>query len=163
MNPPNLESALQQLEFCRDMDQADLASLASIATWKEFARGDVLFREGEAAEEVYLIVQGEVGLSVFRPQVGHRHLASIKAGEIVGWSPMLGRQRMSDTARALAPTQTIVVRGGELIQLCYDHPAFGCKFMHRTAQTVAERLSATRLQMLELCGVRLPEAVLESD
>lgn len=163
MSPPNLKDALRQVEFCREMDDADLSRLAAISRWEEFQRGDILFREGEAAEEVYLIVHGEVGLSVFGAHVGHRHLASVGAGELVGWSPILERSRMTDTARALAPTQAIVVPGGDLIRLCYDNPAFGCKFMHRTAQTVAERLSAARLQMLELCGVRLPEAVLESD
>jgi CRP-like cAMP-binding protein len=163
MDSTNLKIALRQMGFCREMDDADLSRLASIAAWKEFQRGDVLFREGESAEDVYLIIQGEVGLSVFGPHVGHRHLASVGPGELVGWSPILERTRMSDTARALAPTQVVVVPGAALIHLCYEHPSFGCKFMHRTAQTVAARLSAARLQMLDLCGVRLPVAVLESD
>jgi CRP-like cAMP-binding protein len=163
MDPTNVKNALRQLDFCREMDDADLSRLASIAGWKEYQRGEVLFREGESADEVYLIVQGEVGLSVFGPHLGHRHLASVGAGELVGWSPILERTRMSDTARAMAPTQVVIVPGGKLIQLCYENPAFGVKFMHRTALTVAERLSAARLQMLDLCGVRLPVAALESD
>jgi hypothetical protein len=35
--------------------------------------------------------------------------------------------------------------------------------MHRVACTLAERLSGTRIQLLEMCGVHLPEFPIESD
>jgi hypothetical protein len=35
--------------------------------------------------------------------------------------------------------------------------------MHRAAQVLAQRLGATRLQLLDMTGQRLPEVVLESD
>ena len=44
-----------------------------------------------------------------------------------------------------------------------QNPAFGFHFMHRVACTLADRLSGTRLQLLEMCGVHLPDVALESD
>lgn len=53
--------------------------------------------------------------------------------------------------------------GEDLMQLCMSNPSFGFQFMHRAACTLAERLSGTRLQLLEVGGVHLPEFQLESD
>ena len=60
-------------------------------------------------------------------------------------------------------TTAIAINGQEVLKLCKDDPEFGFEFMHRAARVLAERLAATRLQLLEMGGVRLPEVAIESD
>ena len=84
-------------------------------------------------------------------------------GELVGWSPLVGRHRLSDTARTLTPVKALAIDGEQVIALCRDNPEFGFEFMHRVAMALAERLSATRLQLLDLSGFQLPDVQIESD
>ena len=44
-----------------------------------------------------------------------------------------------------------------------DNPEFGFEFMHRVAMALAQRLSATRLQLLDMSGFQLPDVQIESD
>ena len=53
--------------------------------------------------------------------------------------------------------------GKAALKLCAEDPEFGFEFMRRAAQVLAERLAATRMQLLEMGGVRLPEVAIESD
>jgi CRP-like cAMP-binding protein len=77
-------------------------------------------------------------------------------GDLVGWSALLGRTRLSDTACTLSPVKAIVFDGQALSAFCAEHPATGYQFMRQATQALALRLSGTRLQLLEMCGSRLP-------
>jgi CRP-like cAMP-binding protein len=70
---------------------------------------------------------------------------------------------LSDTARTLTPTKAIAMDGQRVLALCAEDPKFGFAFMHRAAQTLASRLSASRLQLLKMSGANLPPVQIESD
>ena len=84
-------------------------------------------------------------------------------GELIGWSPLVGRALLSDTARTLTPAVAVAIDGQRMLKLCAEDPQLGFDFMHRAAKTLASRLSATRLQLLEIGGPRFPKVQLESD
>jgi len=87
----------------------------------------------------------------------------VSDGELVGWSPLVGRSRLSDTARTLTPIKAVAMDGEQILAPCAKDPRFGFEFMHRAAQTLASRLSATRIQLLKMGGEHLPQARIESD
>ena len=104
-----------------------------------------------------------VSLVICAPGVGCRQLMRVGKGELVGWSPLVGQSRLSDTARTLSPTEAIAIDGQQILDLCTEHPEFGFAFMHRAAQTLASRLAATRLQLLTMSGIQLPEVQIDTD
>ena len=53
-------------------------------------------------------------------------------------------------ARVLERADALAFDGGELLAACKDDPQFGFVFMHRLLGVVAERLQATRLQVLDM-------------
>ena len=81
----------------------------------------------------------------------------------MGWSPLVGRPRLYDTARTVTDVTALALDGQKLMEFCAANPAFGFKFMHRIACVLAERLSATRLQLYEMSRLNLPKFQLESD
>ena len=76
---------------------------------------------------------------------------------------MVSRTRLTDTARTNTQTAVIAIDGEKLLALFENHPEFGFAFMHRAAQVLAQRLAATRMQLLDMTGHHLPEAPIESD
>ncbi len=157
-----LES-LRGLEFFSGIAEQYLERLAEIAQPVEFPAHCEIFREHDKAKHVYVIVTGRVSLVICQPKVGCRQLMEVGAGELVGWSPLVGRNRLSDTAWTLAPTKSLALEGSEVLALCQQVPEFGFQFMQRASQVLAERLNATRLQLFEMSGSQLPNIQIESD
>ena len=163
MSDPTMKETLRKLEFFQDISEEDLALLAEIARPVEFPANSVMFRELEPARDVYVIISGRVSLVIFEPGLGGRQLMEAGAGDFVGWSPLVGRARLSDTAHTLTSVQAVALDSERALALCSVDPQFGCKFMQRVAQVLAQRLAATRSLLVEKCGSELPEFQIESD
>lgn len=154
---------LRKLEFFQGMPDEHLQQVASISRHAEFPAHHDVFREYEPAKEVFMITQGKVSLVICAPTVGCRQLMEVGPGELMGWSPLVGQSRLSDTARTLAATKAIAIDGERLLAFCTQEPRFGFELMHRVAKTLTKRLNATRLQLLKMSGLQLPEVQIESD
>ena len=63
---------------------------------------------------------------------------------------------MTATARVLEPATLLILDSRQLITLCEHNPRFGYEFMRRTALAISQRLSATRLQLLDIYRHELP-------
>lgn len=154
---------LRSSDLFRDIDDDHLESLAEICREVDFPARHTVFEEYDLAKSVYIILSGEIYLAVCDHSNSCRRIASVHAGELMGWSPLVGRARLYDTARTVTPVKALQFDGEKLMQFCASNPAFGFKFMHKVACTLAERLSGTRLQLLDLCAAQLPEFQPESD
>lgn len=163
MSEPTTTQVLRDVAFFRDIAEEHLERLAKIGRPVEFAERSEVFHEFDKAEEVYVLLSGRVSLIICQPRVGCRQLMEVGDGDLIGWSPLVGRPRLYDTARTLTPTKAIALNGEQVLALCHDDPVFGFEFMRRVAITLAERLSATRLKLLEISGVHLPDVQPESD
>ena len=159
----NTVETLRSSNFFVDLPEDQLNRLLSIAREVEFDAREAIFHEHDPAKDVYLIVSGKVSLAVCAPKVGCRQIMEVSDGDLIGWSPLLGRPRLSDTAHTLSPTKAIAFEGSQLLELCRENPEFGFEFMLRTAKVLAERLSATWIRLLDLYGPKLQNTVIESD
>lgn len=163
MSDMSIGELLRSIQFFHDIADAHLERLAEIARPVEYPEHSDIFQEHDKSKDVYVIISGKVSLVICEPKVGCRQLMQVGDGELVGWSPLVGRHRLSDTARTLTPVKALAIDGEQVIALCRDNPEFGFEFMHRVAMALAERLSATRLQLLDLSGFQLPDVQIESD
>jgi CRP-like cAMP-binding protein len=90
------------------------------------------------------------------PGRGPTQFQTIGSGELLGWTPLLGPGPMTATARALTPTQLVVINAAQVLALCTHDPKFGYELLRRTARALARRLAATRLQLLDVYRDLLP-------
>ncbi|MEQ8786885.1 MAG: cyclic nucleotide-binding domain-containing protein [Pirellulaceae bacterium] len=154
---------LRQTSFFSGIPDEQLARLAEISREASFQRGDMLFQEGDLGDEVYIVVKGEVSVVICTPKVGCRHIGTVSDGELVAWSPMLQHTRLSAGAHVIAATRVIAINAAKLRALCEEDAKLGYHFLHRIAEVLAERLSGTRMRLMEAHGVHLPEFVPETD
>ena len=156
MSEKKLLDTLSEVGFLRGIDQQYLEQIAEVAKMVTFPEGTVVFREGAPASKLYLVVSGSVALDVSTSGAGPKRIVTVGEGELLGWSPVLEQSRLTATARTLCPTEAIEVSGGQILTLCTHNPQFGYEFMRRAALTLAQRLTATRLQLLDVFGTELP-------
>lgn len=152
----NMLAVLHEIRFLHDFPDAFLEPLASVAQLRDCSPGTVVFREGQRESNIHLVVEGAVSLEFCTPGTGCRRLQTVGRGELLGWSPVLGLGEMTATARVLAPTTLLVLDARQLATLCEHNPRFGYEFMRRTALALSQRLSATRLQLLDVYHHELP-------
>ncbi len=113
-----------------------------------FDRDQILFREGDECSEFYLIVTGLVALEIAAP--GHTfRVQTLFAGDELGWSALLMGRGKHFQARTLERVDALAFEGTELLAACREDTLFGFTLMQRLLGVVAERLQATRLQLLD--------------
>ena len=57
----------------------------------------------------------------------------------------------------LDTTRVVEINIAQLLTICERDPQFGYELMRRTALALAKRLSATRMQLLNVYGPNLPQ------
>jgi CRP/FNR family cyclic AMP-dependent transcriptional regulator len=157
-NAAQILDILRSLRFLHGIGDEALSTIASVAELREVPAGSVVFREGQSDSHIYLVVSGAVALEIRLIGREAKRIQTVGAGELLGWSPVLGQISMTATARAVDPAKLIAVDATQLATLCEHDPKFGFEFMKRTALALATRLSATRLQLLDVYGHQLPTA-----
>ena len=85
---------------------------------KKLRAGTVLFRRGDAADRLYLLAEGRMGLV----EIGHEIPAGRVFGEIALFSPA---KRRTHSARCLTPCTVLHISEDTVKQLYYQNPAFG--------------------------------------
>lgn len=156
----NVIDTIRQIELFKGFSEAELGQIAAVAEELNFAEGTIIFRENTPAEFLYLIGKGTVALEMCAPSVGCRRILSLSNGELLGWSPVLEHAKFTATARAMTDVCTIRIKGRDMLTLCESDLRFGYQFMKRTALALAQRLNATRLQLVNIFGPEMPSTVL---
>jgi CRP/FNR family cyclic AMP-dependent transcriptional regulator len=156
MYETELRSALRECQFTSEIGEEHLENLAAVASWVEYPTGTVIFREGSMSSEIYLIIEGSVSLEICAPGAGCRRILTVGKGELLGWSPVLEHAPLTATARTIVDTTAVQINAGQVLTLCEHNPRFGYEFMRRAAVALAKRLSATRLQLLDVYGTEMP-------
>jgi len=150
MNKNDLIKGLQDIQFLHDLDPAHLEQIAKIAQLYDFNPGDVVFREGQTAESVYLVVSGKLSLELSPSTMYRKQLLSVGRGEMLGWSSLVEQPRFAATAVVVEPSQLVRIDGVRLRAICDADPQFGYEFMCRTMRALAKRLTATWTQLAHL-------------
>ena len=156
MSQVSMAETLRELGFLQGISDEYLAQIAIVAERLSLPESKLVFREGEAAADVFLVLHGSVSLEICAPGVGCRRILTVGSGELLGWSPLLGQLRFTATARTLTSTELLKIHAGQLLTLCEHNPRFGYEFMRCAAQALAKRLNATRMQLLDVYGQAMP-------
>jgi CRP-like cAMP-binding protein len=139
-----LLNEIEEIEFLRNLGEPHLKMLARMAQLKENEEGSVLFREGEASPFIYLVLKGQVNLEIEEPGGGAVGVYAAGPGDLVGWSPLLGRRAMTATARATTRSRLAALDVAKVLELCEQNPLFGVAFLRQIALVLSDRLSSTR-------------------
>ena len=86
MSITTLEPILKEHLFFKGITPDYLSLLVSCASNVRFDAGEYLMREGEEANNFYLLRHGEVSVEVAIPGKGHRTVEKLHEGDVVGWS-----------------------------------------------------------------------------
>jgi CRP-like cAMP-binding protein len=146
--------------FLEGLPHPWLDRLALQARRANYHQGYRLFSEGGKAEHFWLVRSGLIALNIHTPQRGDVVIETIGPGTVLGWSWQFPPYRWHFGAVAAEHTLTIRFDAAGVRRLCADEPALGYELSQRFMSIVMERLQATRVRLLDLYGVSVPEEAL---
>ncbi|MCM2369713.1 cyclic nucleotide-binding domain-containing protein [Aporhodopirellula aestuarii] len=143
---------LRELQLGNLLCEADQISLADAGDLVRFDTGDVVFREGDKHTYIYWIIEGDVSLEMTAGTQSLRPLLTLGRGDALAWSALLARGRMTATAKVVRDSCLLRYDSQRLLDLCALNHEIGYRVMEHLARQLAQRLLATRLQLLDLFG-----------
>lgn len=124
--------------------------LASGVRFFTAAPGELLAREGETAKAFYLIQAGHVALNLHTPDRGVVPIQTVEPGEIVGWSWLVPPHRWQFDCHASDAVRGLAFDAEWLREKCEQDHELGYHLLKQLVTVIADRLAATRLQLLDL-------------
>ena len=154
----DIKETLRSTKLLQGIAESHLHKLEKLAVEQHYAEGTILFAENALHRTFSLIVDGAVSLDIHVPRRGMVRVLTVGPGEILAWSAILGDGSMTTSATTTTPTRVIAWPADQLLALCQNDHEIGFVFMHRIAQALSRRLTATRLQLLDMFAETEPIA-----
>src|SRR5664279_3731266 len=117
----NVIARLAKFPLFAGMNGGQLALLANCAMTVQFKKGEVIFREGDVADRLYLIETGKVSLESISGMPDPR----------LGWSWLFPPQTRTYTTHAVEPVTAIFFYGKVLRECCENDHSLGYELLKR--------------------------------
>ncbi|MGB8645280.1 MAG: cyclic nucleotide-binding domain-containing protein [Anaerolineae bacterium] len=147
-----LEPILREHPYFKDLEPRFLELLVGCATNVVYKPDTFICHEGEAANQFYIIRQGQVSLEIYAPGRGPIVLQTLGAGDILGWSWLIPPYRWHSDARALEQTRAIALDGECLRMKCNADHDLGYELLKRFSNVIVASLEAARFQLIDVYG-----------
>ena len=139
--------ALPDNPFFRGLSPDQLDLISPLVEPLTYSAGSTIFKQGDEAIYLYVVQRGSVTIQ-YKPYDGPIiTLSHLEAGQIFGWSSVVGGQTYTSDAISTLEVETIRLRGSELLKLCTDHPEASSAILDRLAEAVSPRWTYARQQI----------------
>jgi CRP-like cAMP-binding protein len=114
--------ALTRVPMFSRLSEETLVEMAAALEMRQFDAGTILFHKGDPGDEMFIVQEGSV--AIYEPSEDEpskeRPLRIFRAGETFGEMALIDFQPRTLSARAMQPTQTLVLSGNEFRRLLGD-------------------------------------------
>lgn len=134
---------LRSVAIFKDLDDGELARVSEVCREQHFVSGEYIFREGEAGNRLYLIVEGEVRISRDVPGSGEEALAVLKPGSVFGEMAVFNRSERSTDAISNGGTKCITISRSDFELLLDFNRDLAYKVLWSVVRLLSVRLRST--------------------
>ena len=109
LSPRPVLASLAAIPFFGGLEPEALDRLAASMRSRRFRRGEVIFHVGDPGDALFVIVSGEVKISLPSETGDEAILATLRPGDVFGELALLDGAPRSASATALTPTETVIL------------------------------------------------------
>ena len=142
---------LQQVKLFHGIDPAELHLIAQHLSEQAYAAGDVVCREGDPADRLFLLLAGTVHVYVERDGKAITY-NRLQAGECFGEMALLEETTRSATVQAEAPVRCLTLSKQDFLNLLQRQP----RIVQEIMKALLQRLRHTNVQLQDYAR-RLPD------
>ncbi|MGZ4689945.1 MAG: Crp/Fnr family transcriptional regulator [Acidimicrobiia bacterium] len=131
------------------LPEAERREFLTLAHRRRFAKGEVLFHEGDPGDALHILVKGHVAVRISTPLGDIAMLRILRPGEFFGELSVISPGPRNATAVALDPVETMTVHKTQLDELLARRPTVNLIVTEALA-TEIRRLAAALAEALYL-------------
>jgi len=142
-----------QLDVFAHMDEHELASVKSTLVRRVYGKGEVVFREGEAGKELYIIAKGAASVRLRLPGTDRTtRLMTFAPGTVFGELALLDEEARSATVEADEDLVCYVLGHENFVTLTQQNPTVAIKLLTNLGRELAGRLRRANRTIYQLAG-----------
>jgi CRP/FNR family transcriptional regulator, cyclic AMP receptor protein len=140
---------LKKIHLLETLDDSMLGKILPFTQMHLFGDRTVIFKEGQHAENFYMLVKGKVVLEVEASASIMISLGAIKPGYSFGWSALLRGSPYSSTAICVEPCELMAIPGNRFMHLLEENHSMGYRVMQGIITILKNRLERRTEQFLK--------------
>ncbi len=154
---PTIRDSLKNILLFHGLSEQELDTLLQKVLEHSHAVNDVVIRQGDTGDSLFLIVEGRVKIVSEKAQGGELILNQCGPGETIGEMALFDQGKRSATIIATEPTRTVELKSHDFLELVNQHPEFAIAIIRST--TARLRFATTYLEK----AIELSKHIAEGD
>ena len=140
---------LEKIYLLRDLTPEMLEEIQPLVEMRDYQNREVIFREGDKALYLYMLLRGKVLLEVPASDSILISLGAIKPGFSFGWSSLLPESTYTAHAVCTEASDVLMVPGNRLLDLMEKDHHLGFRIMEGVVHILKRRLERRTEQFLK--------------
>lgn len=142
---------LAEFDLFRDVSKDALKEVAAICESIKIKKDDFVFREGEKADKLHLLISGSIALRVnltSRPDSVTVSFIS-RPHQTLGWSGVVEPNHYTASALCEEDSELLAIPSEKFMKILEKYPEVGYKIMLRITSVISDRLRNSRQALLK--------------
>ncbi len=142
---------LAEFDLFKEVSRDTLKEVAAICELIKVKKDDLVFREGERADKLHLLVSGSIALRVnltSRPDSVTVSFVN-RPHQTLGWSGVVTPNHYTASAFCEEDSELVAIPSEKFMQILDEHPVDGYKIMLRITTIISDRLRNSRQALLK--------------
>lgn len=132
---------LRTMPIFVDLSERDLAGLAADLRAKEYAKDELIFRQGDESREIYFVRKGKVRIYKISPNGNETSIAIFSTNDVIGELAAIDQEPRSASAKAMTPVSLLSMSQERFLYSLQTMPRFGLN----VARMLAHKLRWTAM------------------
>ncbi len=156
----NIIEILKNKSLFVGFSEENLQAFAEIANFKKYNKNDIIFKEGESGDSIFIIVSGQIevlkknpkgeGFIVISSISGEESISSQYEGEFFGEMALLDFEPRSATIRAKTDLEVLFFSKEDLFDIFSQDLQMQLIFMTNLARTLSRMMRQTTIDIANL-------------
>ena len=142
---------LSKVDLFEDLPDDQISAVAEICNEKTYAKGELIFDEGEKADNLYILMEGRVSIRMRLTSKPQSITVSIlnDSPQSFGWSGVVAPYFYTAFALCEDDCRLLALPGQKLIEILQQESVSGFEVMLRISEVISSRLRNSRMVLLK--------------
>ncbi len=123
------KNCLKDLSVFSLLDGDEIQSICQNGYLKEYRRGEIIFFENDSEKKLYLLVDGQVKLSMLSSEGREKVMTILQAGDIFGEISLFDHDPHPLTAEVLEKARLMILDWNDLEEIIMEQPRLALKII----------------------------------
>ena len=124
------DPALRASLLFENLSDGELCIVADFMQPRTAKKGEVIFAEGAAGEEMFVLISGRIGAQVHHSGDSKGHIFAVKPGDFFWEMSIIANESRSATLTAVVDSQLMALSGIDFFRIVFEHPSIGVKMLN---------------------------------